>query len=152
MKTISDPVRLLGDPAMGRFLIEFQVANNSDVELARRKKLKDSKVRRATILGLVDSGAAKLILPEAVVKQLGLEETGKVQVRYADGRRATRPEVSGVQVILLGRTGTYSAMVEPKREHALIGAIILEDLDLLVDCNQQRLRPRDPNIVISEIE
>ena len=35
---------------------------------------------------------------------------------------------------------------------ALIGAIVLEDLDLLVDCTNQRLVPRDPKYVVSEIE
>jgi hypothetical protein len=29
---------------------------------------------------------------------------------------------------------------------------VLEDLDLLVDCAHQRLVPRDPRFVISEIE
>jgi hypothetical protein len=45
-----------------------------------------------------------------------------------------------------------NAIVEPARESALIGAIVLEDLDLLVDCANQRLVPRDPNQIISEIE
>ena len=35
---------------------------------------------------------------------------------------------------------------------ALIGAIVLEALDLLVDCRKQRLYPRDPDYVVSEIE
>jgi len=30
--------------------------------------------------------------------------------------------------------------------------IVLEDLDFLVDCNKQRLVPRDPDFVVSEIE
>jgi hypothetical protein len=37
-------------------------------------------------------------------------------------------------------------------ETALIGAIVLEDLDLLVDCTKQKLYPRDPDFVVSEIE
>jgi hypothetical protein len=34
----------------------------------------------------------------------------------------------------------------------LIGAIVLEALDLLVDCRTQTLRPRDPKEIIAEIE
>ncbi len=41
---------------------------------------------------------------------------------------------------------------EPKRETALIGAIVLEDLDLLLDCVGQRVIPRDPRGAIYEIE
>jgi predicted aspartyl protease len=109
-------------------------------------------VRRLTIKGVVDSGAAKFVLPKAVVQQLGLPITGKVKVCNADGHSATRQTVEGVYVDLLGRQGTFNAIVEPKRETALIGAIILEELDLLVDCTHQRLVPRDPRYVISEIE
>jgi hypothetical protein len=35
---------------------------------------------------------------------------------------------------------------------ALIGAIVLEELDFLVDCTNQRLIPRDKRIVVNEIE
>lgn len=34
--------------------------------------------------------------------------------------------------------------IMPKREDALIGAIVFEALDLLVDCKRQRVVPRDP--------
>jgi hypothetical protein len=33
-----------------------------------------------------------------------------------------------------------------------IGAHVLEELDFLVDCEKQRLVPRDPKFIVSEIE
>ena len=110
------------------------------------------QIRRETIHGLVDSGATRLVLPEAVVKRLGLPLGDPVNVRYADGRRARRKGVERVYVQLLGRHGTFTAICEPKRETALIGAIVLEDLDLLVDCVAQRVVPRDPSGATYEIE
>ena len=53
---------------------------------------------------------------------------------------------------LLGRDSTFTAISEPKRDTALIGAIVLEDLDLLVDCAAQRVVPRDPKGETFEIE
>ncbi len=64
---------------------------------------------------------------------------------------ATRDTVT-VHVELLGREGIFTAVVEPKRRSALIGAIVLEDLDFIVDCTHQRLIPRDPRFIVSEIE
>jgi predicted aspartyl protease len=101
---------------------------------------------------VVDSGATRLVLPETVVKRLGVLMGDTIPVRYADGRRDRRKLAEGVFAQLLGRHGTFSAVVEPKRDTALIGAIVLEDLDLLVDCTQQRLVPRDPSGPLSEIE
>ena len=43
-------------------------------------------------------------------------------------------------------------MVEPARADALIGAIVLEDLDLLVDCGTQSLHRREPDLRLTEIE
>ena len=137
---------------VGRFNVTFEVANNDDLALVRRGMLDPSQVRRQAIEGIVDSGAAKLVLPQAVVKQLGLPLSDRVTVRYADGRTAQRREAEGVYVQLLGRHGTFTAVVEPKRKSALVGAIVLEDLDLLVDCQQQRVVPRDPHGAIYEIE
>jgi hypothetical protein len=79
-------------------------------------------------------------------------DPAKVKVRYADGRRSLRSEVDEIRIYLQGREGIFTAIVEPKRESALIGAIVLEDLDFLVDCAGQRLVPRDPDYVLNEIE
>jgi predicted aspartyl protease len=114
--------------------------------------MRPDQVRREKVSGVVESGAAQLVLPRALVKQLGLPPGDKIKVRYADGRRGQRRQAEGAYVELLGRHGTFSAVVEPKRQNALIGAIVLEQLDLLVDCRQQRLVPRDPSGPVYEIE
>src|SRR5262249_8890989 len=126
--------------------------NQEDVFKARHGLLEPNKVRRLTVEGVVDSGATRLVLPERIVKQLGLPTKGKVKVRYANNQTATRDAVKEVYVQLLGRDGGFTAVVEPRRRTALIGAIVLEDLDFVVDCTQQRLFPRDPRFVVSEIE
>ncbi len=138
---------------MGRFSVEFEIANNEDLVEARLGHRDPAKVRRKIIKGVVDSGATRLVLPGAVAKELGFPvKKQKVKVRYADGRRNLRQEVGGVHLELLGRTDVFSAVVEPKRDSAWIGAIVLEDLDFLVDCTKTRLVPRDPDYVVSEIE
>jgi len=146
------PMKTKGANNIGRFSVQFEVANNEDVVLEEKGLLASDKVRRLTIEGLVDSGASRLVLPEKVVKQLGLPSLGKAKVRYANNQIARREAVKAVHVQLLGREGVFTAVVEPKRRTALIGAIVLEDLDYLVDCTQQRLVPRDPRFVVSELE
>lgn len=141
-----------GDNGVGKFSVEFEVANNDDLALVRRGVMRPDQVRRQRIHGIVDSGAAMFVLPQAVVKQLDLPLGDKVTVRYADGRRVQRREAEEIFVELLGRHGTFTAVIEPKRDTALIGAIVLEVLDLLVDCRNQRLIPRDPSGPIYDIE
>ena len=145
-------VRILGKKRMGKFSVTLEVANYGDITNADAGILTPDKVRRLAIPAVVDSGATSLVLPQSVAKQLGLRPIDKVRVRYADGRKAMREIVGGVSVQLLGRQTVLSALVEPKRRTGLIGAIVLEALDLLVNCAHQRLVPRDPRHVIYEIE
>ena len=140
--------------AMGRFSVEFVVANNRDVVNlgpGDRGSLKD-RVKHILLSGVVDSGAARLVLPQRVVDELTLQIEGETTVRYADQRREKRPLVSNVWLELLGRHGVFSAVVEPERTDALIGAIVLEELDLLIDCATQSLHPREPDSILTEIE
>ena len=145
-------MRAKGANGVGRFSVEFEVANYGDIIRAMDGTLKPEQVRRRMVSGLVDPGATKLVLPQAVVKALGLPVRNKIIVHYADGRRAQRHEVQDAYVELLGRNDTFSAIVEPKRDTALISAMVLESLDLLVDCSRQRLVPRDPSGPVYEIE
>jgi predicted aspartyl protease len=152
MKTKAKPKSNAKEKDMGRFSIEIELANYKDVVLAQSGHLDAADVRRVRIQGVVDSGAARLVLPESAAKELGLTVTGQVKVRYADRRTGRRPQVEGVYLTLLGRHSVFNATLEPKRDTALIGAIVLEDLDFLVDCTRQRIYPRDPDFVVSEIE
>ena len=132
---------------MGRFAVELKLANNADAVLVHRGLLSPDQVRQTEIRGVVDTGVVRLVIPEYVATELGVREVDEIQVRYADGRIATRKLVTDVLVELLGREATFRASVEPDRDSALIGAIVLEDLDLLVDCTTERLRPVIPIIL-----
>ena len=137
---------------MGRFSVEIVIANNREVVTAELGAEIPSSVTRLTLSGVVDSGASRLVLPQRVVAELQLQADGETMVRFADGRREKRMLVSNVWLQHAGRHGVFSAVVEPNRDDALIGAIVLEELDLLVDCVTQSLYPREPDLVLSEIE
>ncbi len=137
---------------MGRFSVEVELANHEDQFRAKLGLIPPEKVRRARVRGVVDSGATRLVLSAAIAQQLGLETASTTSVRYADGRTAQRNIVKDVHLAYGGRDSVFNAIVEPGRESILIGAIVLEDLDFLVDCVGQRLVPRDPKQIVSEVE
>ena len=137
---------------MGRFSATLDLANEVDLILAGQGQLADDKVRRVQIEGVVDTGAAKLVLPESVGRELGCPDGNSITVKYADQRTATRATIHNVWLKLGNRTGAFSAVLEPQRTTALIGAIVMEELDLVADCVSGQLRPRDPDTVVAEIE
>jgi hypothetical protein len=87
-----------------------------------------------------------------VVTALGLRETGQITVRFADGRREPKTVVGDAQLEIQGRSSVFSAVVEPGRADALIGAIVLEELDFVPDCTRQALSLRDPHGLFAEID
>jgi predicted aspartyl protease len=143
---------LKGKQQMGRTVVKIIVANNGDVLDAEKGSLAQDQVRRVELQGVVDTGATRLVLPKSVVEQLGLVASRQIGVRYADQRRAKRPLVQNVWLEMQGRDGVFSAVVEPLRKDALIGAIVMEELDFVVDCISQKVRPRDPRGLFAEIE
>ena len=137
---------------MGRFSVTVELSNYNDLMKAAAGIIRKDQVRRISLPGVVDTGAARMVIPKSTSAELGLEETGKVRVRYADRRSALRPMVGGIHLEYSGREGIFDAIVETKRDTALIGAIVLETLDFVVDPINQKLVPRDPKYPLAEIE
>jgi predicted aspartyl protease len=137
---------------LGRFSVDLDVTNDEDLVRARAGDLPQDQVRRVRISGVVDTGASRLVLPATVVAQLGLPATDPVTVRFADGRRDQRATVGHAYVQIQGRGSVFTAVVEPGRDDALIGAIVLEELDFIPDPTRQVLVPRDPNSIFAELD
>lgn len=91
------------------------------------------------VSALVDTGALHLCLPVHLVLQLQLKELEKREVTLANGKREMVSYVGPLEVAFGKRHCFVGAMVlgnEP-----LLGAIPLEDMDLIVDPARRRLIP-----------
>ena len=104
------------------------------------------ELKSLTVTALVDTGALHLCLPEHIALQLELNELEKREVTLADGRKRLAPYVGPLEITFENRRCFVGAMVlgnEP-----LLGAIPLEDMDLIVDPARRRLtvNPQNPNI------
>ena len=80
------------------------------------------------------------------------EAQAAIESYLADGRRELKTVVGDVQLEIQGRSSVFTAVVEPGRTDALIGAIVLEELDFVPDCTAQALVPRDPQGLFAELD
>src|ERR1051326_2030315 len=108
---------------MGKVMQRIKLVDSVDEEMVLRGALAADQVRSTEIEALVDTGATMLALPLEVVERLGLRIAGHRCVRYADGRLATIPWVSGVKITILGRETIVSALVEAAGTTPLIGQV-----------------------------
>ncbi len=98
---------------------------------------------------LVDTGALHLCIPEHVALQLKLEPVDQKEVTLADGSKRLVPYVGPIQVQFQNRMGFVGALV--LGDQALLGAIPMEDMDLVVIPSTRQLvvNPASPNVAMS---
>jgi clan AA aspartic protease len=125
---------------MGIVHTEITLKNNGDTIKARDGILAGEKVRGTTVRALVDTGAGTLVINEAVRQQLGLEIEGLRRTELANGVREVYQVTESVKIQWKNRDTVCRALVLPGAEEVLLGAIPLEDMDLVVDPAEQALK------------
>lgn len=90
---------------------------------------------------LIDTGATMAVLPQNIVNELGLRKVREVKVRYASNKVEMKPVYRAVIIEVLGREGTFDVIGEEEGSEPLIGQVVLEVLDLVVDPRTRKLMP-----------
>jgi len=100
---------------------------------------------------VIDTGATMLVLPQDVIEELGLRKIGEGRVRYANNQ--IQSVYRGVILELKGRDGIFDVLGEVEGSEALVGQIVLEALDLIVDPITKTVipNPRSPDMPMTEI-
>lgn len=98
---------------------------------------------------VVDTGAMHLCIPEHIAMQLQLKARSQREVQTADGKSHLVDYVGPIKISLLGRECFTGALVMGNQ--VLLGAIPMEDMDLIVEPARMRVsvNPMSPNIPMS---
>ena len=110
---------------------------------------RNTQLAPVEIDALADTGAVHLCIPQHIQIQLELEEIDKKEVTLADGSRRLVPYVGPIELRFKSRVGFAGALV--MGDQALLGAIPMEDMDLVVvpKTREVRVNPNSPNIATS---
>ncbi|MDI6752492.1 MAG: aspartyl protease family protein [bacterium] len=127
---------------MGEVRCKVRLENFVDRYMFEEGKLPEKKIRKEVAIALVDTGATLLVLPQDLVEKLGLRKLKRVIVTYADERNEERDVAGVVTLTIDDRSANLDCVVGPPLCEPLIGQIALEEMDLVVDCKDQRLKPR----------
>jgi len=124
---------------MGLVHAEITLRNAGDVINVRRGYIKEPEIRQLNITAMVDTGAATLVINEAVRQQLGLVMESTYIAELADGSAQTYGLTEAVQVQWKNRKVACQAIVVPNANDVLLGAIPLEAMDLIINPSKQEL-------------
>ena len=124
---------------MGMVFAEITLKNATDVGNVQRGHVSEDEIRTATVQAIVDTGASTLVINEDLCKELGLQAKGKRPATLADGEVRMLKIVEPVEVHWKNRTMVCQPLVSSQSGKILLGAIPLEDMDLMVDPVQQEV-------------
>lgn len=113
------------------------------IELSNPRRQDETPV---AVTAMADTGALMLCIPETVARRLDLETESMRDVSVADGRSLRVPYVGPIRVTYGNRFCFVGALVFG--DQVLLGAVPMEDMDLVVDPSRRKLTvdPASPDI------
>lgn len=124
---------------MGLVYADIELINGEDMVLARRGYLDQDDIKKMHINVLVDSGSYMLAINENIQEQLQLPVVEKRKAQLANGHIVECDVVAPIEIRFKNRRSSCSAMVLPGDAEPLLGAIPLEDMDVLIHPLRQEL-------------
>lgn len=116
------------------------VRNFGDVLKFEEGIISKENIRAVEIDAVVDTGATYVCISREEIKRLGLPYHNTISIKTANGR-AKRRIFKGAEIELKERSFVMEVMENDDDTPALIGYLLLEALDLIVDPKSQQVIP-----------
>ena len=124
---------------MGLVYADIELINAEDLAMARRSVIAEDDVKRMQVKMLVDSGAYMMAINETIQEQLQLPFLEKRKAQMADGSVTEFDVVGPIQVRFANRKAVCNAFVLKGESENLLGAIPMEEMDVLIHPLRQEL-------------
>ena len=136
---------------MGDVYADITLTNSCDTTNAQRGVISKKDIRTLKTNALVDTGASTLIINDDVCEKLGLQIESMHTSTLANGQKAPCKVTEPVRIIWHDRESVCRAYVLPGLEDILLGAIPLEDMDLIIDPRQGVLTGKHGDIAMIRV-
>ena len=124
---------------MDTIYAEITLRNEYDVACARHGYLDDNEIRTVSVTAVVDTGVHSLMIDEKTMQKLGLVATGEQGVRTDGGEHMLCPVTEVVEIQWKDRQTVMRAVAVPGLPQTLLGALPLEDMNLVVHPSRNEL-------------
>jgi len=124
---------------MGLIHANIELINGEDLILAKRHVIGEEEVKRMNVDMLVDTGSVYMCINENIQEQLKLPVVERRKGQLANGSIVEYDVVGPIEVKFKNRRCSVDAMVLPGENEPLLGAIPMEDMDVLIHPYKQEL-------------
>jgi hypothetical protein len=139
---------------MGLVYAAIELINVWDLENARRHIIGEEEVRRYSLTMLADSGAYMMAINESIQSQMEFPFVEKRKAQMADGSVVEYDVVGPIMVKFANRKAVCNAFVLPGDSEPLLGAIPMEEMDVLIHPLRQELivNPEHPYYAVLKMK
>ena len=123
---------------MGQTTERVTIRNFLDVGKTAEGLMTEDDIREVEVDAIVDTGASLLCLPPSVIEELGLMYSRSVSVKTANGEVERRIFLGGY-ITVKERSVQMEVMENDATTPALIGCLVLEAMDFVVDPTSERI-------------
>jgi clan AA aspartic protease len=133
---------------MGMVYATVELIHSGDLEMVRRGYMDIDEVRQMPIRVMADSGSYMLAINEHIQELMQFNVVERRKAQLANGQVITCDVVGPVDLRFENRRCTCSAFVLPGDSEPLLGAIPMEDMDLVIHPQKQQLmvHPDHPDL------
>jgi clan AA aspartic protease len=124
---------------MGMIFAKLEIIRADDEALFREGSIKKTDIRSVKVRAIVDTGSHMMAINQNIVNQLKLHTHDSKTVMLADGSIGSLNVVGPIKIKFENRTAICSALVLPGNTDVLLGAIPMEEMDVLIDPKNQQL-------------
>jgi clan AA aspartic protease len=124
---------------VGLVYADIELINAGDLEMVKRNFLEPEEIKRMHVTALVDTGSYMLCINENIKEQLQLSTNERRKGELANGQIIEYDVAGPLEVKFKNRRCIVEAMVLPGDSEVLLGAIPLEDMDVLIHPQRQEL-------------
>lgn len=124
---------------MGHVYAEIELINSHDLIDARRHYIGEEEIRRMKVTMMADSGAYMMAINENIQAYLELPFQYKQPFHLVDDRTVECDVVGPVDVRFANRRALCNAIVLPGGSEPLLGAIPMEEMDVLIHPSRDEL-------------
>ncbi|MEM6320967.1 MAG: aspartyl protease family protein [Bacteroidota bacterium] len=137
---------------MGLVYADITLVNYADTVLESIGQLKKKEIRRIVVSMLVDSGAYMMAINETIQAQLGLKTIDKRKAELSNGSVVEFDVVGPLKVLFKNRMATANALVLPGNTEPILGAIPMEEMDVLIHPNRKELVVNPEHPIMAQLK
>jgi clan AA aspartic protease len=117
---------------MGYTYANIKLVNADDLGASKRHIIGEDEIKSITVRALVDTGCITFCINDTIQEVLQLSKKGTRRSVLADGRVLELDVLGPIEIYYLDRYCTTNALLLPGNEEPLLGAIPMEEMDLIV--------------------